>query len=93
MIQHTVAFRFNDDVDVVSFWARVAALADIDGVQRFETLSQIGQKNDFTHALSMYFDSPQRYDGYNADPVHVAFVEEVWLANVADFIELDYVAT
>lgn len=92
MIQHTVTFRFSDDTDVDSFWARVAALADIPEVQRFETLRQVGRKNDFTHALSMWFESQQHYDAYNADPVHVAFVNEAWSPNVADFIELDYVA-
>jgi hypothetical protein len=38
----------------------------------------------------MYFDSQLEYDAYNNHPMHLAFVEEVWLPNVADFIELDY---
>ncbi len=91
VIQHTVAFRLHDDADAEAFWARVADLDGIVGVQRFATLRQIGRKNDFTHALSMFFDSQKHYDEYDADPVHVAFVNEAWLPNVGDFIELDYV--
>ena len=91
MIQHTVAFRLGEDADVDAFWERVGDLAAIDGVQRFETLRQVGTKNDFTDALSMFFDSERDYTQYNEHPVHVAFVNEVWLPNVADFIELDYV--
>jgi hypothetical protein len=53
MIEHSVAFRLGDDADADAFWARVEALADIGGVQRFKKLRQIGLKNDFTHALSM----------------------------------------
>ena len=30
------------------------------------------------------------YDGYNGHPEHVRFVEERWLVEVADFLELDY---
>lgn len=91
MIQHTVAFRLRDDAHADAFWGRVADLESIVGVHQFAILRQVGTKNDFTHALSMTFESQQQYDGYTADPVHVAFVNEAWLPNVADFIELDYV--
>jgi hypothetical protein len=91
MIQHTVAFRLHGTADDRAFWVRVEGLAKIGGVRRFQVLRQVGTKNEFTHALSMYFDSSGDYDGYNEHPDHVAFVEEAWIPNVADFIELDYV--
>lgn len=91
MIQHTVAFRLERAVDADAFWSRVGQLSRIDGVQQFQVLRQIGQKNDFDHALSMYFESQTAYDAYNEHPDHVAFVEQVWLPNVTEFIELDYV--
>ena len=37
------------------------------------------------------FESQADYDGYNEHPDHVAFVRDVWLPSVADFVELDYV--
>jgi hypothetical protein len=89
-IHHTVAFRLEDSADAAAFWAGVDTLASIGGVQRFQTLRQVGSKNNFTHALSMYFESQAAYDGYSNHPEHVAFVEEVWKPNVAEFIELDY---
>ena len=91
MIQHTVALRLNDSADIAEFLVRARQLAAIEGVADFQILEQIGSKNDFTHALSMFFDSESDYDGYNNDPDHVAFVNDVWMPNVADFIELDYV--
>ena len=39
----------------------------------------------------MYFDDQSAYDSYNSHPDHRAFVNDVWLPNVADFLELDYV--
>jgi hypothetical protein len=39
----------------------------------------------------MYFDDHSAYDTYNSHPDHRAFVNDVWLPNVADFLELDYV--
>jgi Stress responsive A/B Barrel Domain len=91
MIQHTVVFRMNNGTDVGHFLARARELAEIDGVNDFEVLRQVGQKNDFTHGLSMYFDDQLDYDGYNNHPDHLAFVNDVWLPNVADFLELDFV--
>lgn len=92
MIQHTVAFRLDASVDADVFWGRVSELSGIAGVEQFQVLRQIGTKNDFTHALSMYFESQADYDAYSEHPNHVAFVEEAWLPSVAEFIELDYVA-
>ena len=91
MIQHTVALRLNDSADTAEFLARARQLAVIDGVTRFQILEQVGSKNSFTHALSMFFHSESAYDGYNNNSDHVEFVNEVWMPNVADFIELDYV--
>ncbi|WP_040493015.1 Dabb family protein [Ilumatobacter nonamiensis] len=91
MIQHTVALRLDPAADIDAFWTRVDALREIPGVIDFTVLRQVGTKNDFTHALSMYFASQDDYDAYDNHPVHVAFVEQTWIPNVADFVELDYV--
>jgi len=91
MIQHTVAFRLSPDADASAFWNGVATLEQIEGVVDFKVLEQVGSKNDFTHALSMFFETRANYDTYNDHPTHVAFVQELWLPNVAEFIELDYV--
>ena len=86
-IQHTVVFRLKNGADADHFFARARELATIDGVNDFEVLQQVGRKNDFTHGLSMYFDDQSAYDTYTAHPDHRAFVSDVWLPNVADFLE------
>jgi hypothetical protein len=90
-IQHTVVFRFNAGADADHFLTRARALAEIGSVNDFEVLRQVGQKNDFTHGLSMYFDDQAAYDAYNNHPDHLAFVNDLWQSSVADFLELDYV--
>ncbi len=90
MIQHTVAFRLSDRADVADFLEKARSLAAIEGVVDFQVLRQVGAKNDFTHALSMYFESRAHYDGYNDHPDHLAFVADVWMPDVAEFMELDY---
>jgi hypothetical protein len=60
-------------------------------VEKFEKLRQVGAKNDFAFGFSMEFADRATYDAYNAHPDHVRFVEERWLREVADFLEIDYV--
>ncbi|HEX3087442.1 MAG TPA: Dabb family protein [Ilumatobacteraceae bacterium] len=90
-IQHTVVLRLNDGVDNDQFCASARRLSHIAGVINFEVLRQVGAKSDFTHALSMWFDDQSAYDGYLDHPAHLAFVNDVWLPDVAAFLELDYV--
>jgi hypothetical protein len=90
-IQHTVVLRLNDGADADQFLAAARGLAEITGVRDFEVLRQVGAKSDFTHGLSMWFDDQSAYDGYTSHPDHIAFVNEVWMPNVAGFLELDYV--
>jgi Stress responsive A/B Barrel Domain len=90
-IQHTVVLRLTDGTDADQFLAAARGLAQIAGVMDFEVLRQVGVKSDFTYGLSMWFDDQSAYDSYLSHPTHVAFVNEVWLPNVAAFLELDYV--
>lgn len=93
MIQHTVAFRLHESADDADFLDRARGLASIEGVHDFEVLRQVGKKSTFTHALSMRFAGQAEYDAYNDHPEHVAFVTDIWIPNVAEFVELDYVGT
>ncbi len=90
-IQHTVTLRLNDGVDQDWFVGKARELSGLPGVEDFEVLEQVGKKaTQFTLALSMWFDSDEQYEGYNNHPTHVDFVENVWIPNVAEFLELDY---
>lgn len=92
-IRHTVAFTPRHDPgspEEADFLAAGAALASIPGVEAFEVLREVSPKNGYRFGFSMEFADQAAYDGYNEDPRHVAFVQERWIPEVADFLEIDY---
>jgi hypothetical protein len=40
----------------------------------------------------MEFKNNEAYQYYNNHPEHVAFVQNIWLREVKDFLEIDYVS-
>jgi stress responsive alpha/beta barrel protein len=94
-IRHTVSFtlRHPDGSDEErDFLAAAQRLGEIPGVEAFEILREVSPKNSFRFGISMEFADQAAYDGYNGHPDHVRFVEERWLPEVADFVEIDYAA-
>ena len=95
MIRHTVAFRLKHapgseaEREFLDIAQRI--LAPIPGVEEFECLRQVSPKNNFTFGLSMEFADQAAYDGYNNHPDHVRFIEDRWIPEVDEFLELDYV--
>lgn len=75
---------------MAAFFAAAKELANISGVENFECLKQVSAKNGFTHSLSMQFANQEEYQQYNTHPVHTAFVQQYWLANVETFLEADF---
>jgi hypothetical protein len=93
MIRHTVTFTFKpalDEQSIASFFTAAKQLANISGVQNFECLKQVSTKNNFQYGLSMEFETPDLYSYYNNHPDHVSFVQQHWVPNVQDFLEIDY---
>lgn len=93
MIRHTVCFRLKHaagSAEEQDFLAAGARLAVIPGVERFERLRQVSDKNDFRFGFSMEFAGPEQYQGYNEHPDHIAFVQQRWIPEVAAFLEIDY---
>ena len=94
-IRHTVAFTLahgEGSEEERDFLAAAARLAEVPGVEAFEVLREVSPKNSFRFGLSMEFADQAAYDGYNEHPAHVAFVQERWLPEVSDFLEVDYTA-
>jgi Stress responsive A/B Barrel Domain len=94
-IRHTVAFTLTHAEGSAAehdFLAAAERLAAIPGVEAFELLAEVSPKNDYRFGISMEFADRAAYDGYNEHPEHVRFVQERWLSEVADFLELDYTA-
>lgn len=95
MITHTVAFSLKHEqgsIQETDFLNEAKKLSAISTVTNFKILQQVSPKNNFDFGLSMDFDSEQNYTYYNNHPSHVHFVENCWLVEVEDFIEIDYKA-
>ena len=92
-IRHTVVFTLSHpegSAEEASFLAAAARLAEIPGVDAFEMLRETSPKNEYRHGISMEFADPGAYTAYNEHPDHVQFVQERWLPEVAQFLEVDY---
>ena len=93
MIRHSVILKLKSDInsaDKQAFFDAVDKLALIPDVQKFEFLKQISPKNKFEYGISMEFDNQEQYDLYSNHPKHVAFIQNFWIKNVEDFLEIDY---
>jgi hypothetical protein len=94
-IRHTVSFTLahaEGSPEERDFLDAARALGSIGGVEAFEVLAEVSPKNGFRYGISMEFADQAAYDGYNAHPQHVQFIEERWLKEVVDFLEVDYAA-
>ena len=94
-IRHTVAFtlaHLEGSAAERQFLEAAERLAAIPGVEAFELLAEVSPKNGYRFGLSMEFADRAAYEAYNDHPDHVRFVQERWLAEVTDFLELDYTA-
>lgn len=92
-IRHTVAFTLRHEPGSAAENAFIEAaerLAEIPGVERFELLREVSPKNDFRFGISMELANDAAYAAYIEHPDHVRFVEERWLPEVTDFLEIDY---
>ncbi len=93
MIKHTVFFKLKHPVgsaEESDFLKEAMTLAELPGVHNFSCVKQLSKKNEFNYGLVMDFEDDKAYHGYNVHPVHVKFVNERWLPEVAVFMEIDY---
>ena len=93
MIIHSVIFKLKHDdesSETKEFWLAAKKLANISGVENFTCLKQTSPKNKFEYGLSMEFENQRLYDNYSNHPDHVQFIEQFWITNVEDFLEIDY---
>ena len=94
-IRHTVVFTLSHpegSAAEADFLAAARALAAIPGVEEFQVLRETSPKNAYRYGISMEFAGPAAYAAYNEHPDHVRFVEDRWLPEVSDFLEVDYEA-
>jgi hypothetical protein len=94
-IRHTVVFslahRAGSEAES-DFLEAAERLATLPGVEAFQLLAEVSPKNAYRFGISMEFADRSAYERYNDHPDHVRFVQERWLPEVSDFLELDYAA-
>jgi Stress responsive A/B Barrel Domain len=94
-IRHTVVFTLihpEGSDGERDFLEAAERLATIPGVEVFELLYEVSPKNDYRFGIAMEFADRSAYERYNEHPAHVGFVQERWLPEVTDYLELDYAA-
>lgn len=94
-IRHTVVFSLAHPEGSAAerdFLEAAVRLAAVPGVEAFELLAEVSPKNGYRFGISMEFADRAAYAGYNDHPDHVSFVQERWLAEVSEFLELDFAA-
>ena len=94
-IRHTVVFTPKSAAgssEEADFLDAAARLAEIPGVEEFEILRETSPKNGYRFGISMEFAAAAAYAAYNEHPDHARFVQERWLVEVEDFLEIDYEA-
>ena len=94
-IRHTVVFDLRHapgSDEEADFLAAAEGLGAIAGVEAFEVLREVSPKNGYRFGISMELADEGAYAAYNEHPDHVRFVEQRWLVEVSDFLEIDYAA-
>ena len=93
-IQHMVIFNLpyaEGSVEADKFLEDgTRILTAIPVVKNFQAFHQVSEKNDYQYGFSMVFANQEDYNTYNVHPDHVAFVEERWMKEVTDFLEIDF---
>ena len=93
-IQHIAIFNLSypeGSVEAVKFLEDgTRILTAIPVVKNFQAFQQVSEKNDYQYGFSMVFANQEDYNTYNIHPDHVAFVEERWMKEVTDFLEIDF---
>lgn len=93
MIIHSVVFTPKHEpgsAEEKNFLDAAISLKAIESVRNFKAFRQVSKKNNFRFGLSMEFETEEGYQAYNEDPRHVDFVQNRWIPEVVDFMEIDY---
>jgi hypothetical protein len=93
MITHSVFFilkHAESSIEEAAFLKKAMQLRSISTVRNFQCARQTSLKNKYKLALIMQFEDQTGYDFYSEHPDHKNFVENVWLREVDEFLELDY---
>lgn len=93
-IQHMVIFNLSHPKDSAEAQKFIQdgtrILTGIPVVNNFQAFNQVSKKNKYQFGFSMVFANQADYMTYNNHPDHVAFVQNRWMKEVSDFLEIDF---
>jgi Stress responsive A/B Barrel Domain len=95
MLRHTVFFRLRHPVGSAAeqdFLAAADVLSAIPEVRHFEKVRQVSAKNAFAFGFLFTFADEAAHRAYQANPLHDRFVQERWIPEVEEFLEIDHEA-
>jgi len=93
-IQHMVIFNLKHQKDsdearqFIQDGTRI--LTGIPVVRNFQAFKQVSKKNKYEYGFSMVFTNQNDYTTYNNHPDHESFVQNRWMKEVSDFLEIDF---
>ena len=93
-IRHTVSFRLRHPAGSDAerdFIEAAEQLSQIPGVEAFDILEEVSPKNGFRFGISMEFADAAPTTA-TTTPGPRRFVEERWVNEVSEFLEIDYAA-
>jgi len=64
-------------------------LGGIPYAAKFMVCREVSPKNEYDFGFSFDFITEEDYQNYNADQRHVNFVQERWMKEVDEFMEVD----
>jgi hypothetical protein len=91
-IRHTVSFALRHpegSAEETAFLDAATKLGGIPGVEAFEVLREVSPENGFRLGTSTEVADADASSGSNEHPDRGAFVENRWIPEVADFLEVD----
>ena len=68
----------------------IEILSSIPVVRDFRAYRQTSPKNGFGFGFSMKFKDKNSYEEYNKHPSHLEYVNNRWLNEVDNFLEIDF---
>jgi hypothetical protein len=93
-VQHMVIFNLSHQKDSVEAQKFIQdgtrILTGIPVVMNFQAFNQVSKKNKYQYGFSMVFANQADYTTYNNHPDHMAFVQNRWMKEVSDFLEIDF---
>ncbi|MET0672618.1 MAG: Dabb family protein [Microbacterium pygmaeum] len=94
MIRHTVVFSLHHPSGSAQEAAFLAEgrdlLTSIPGVYEFTVQRQVSPKSDLDFQFAMTFSDSAAFAAYDSHPIHVGFVRDRWVPEVAVFQEYDF---